>query len=379
MESLFIRSSLALLLAVMGQQAAPQPDRGAEGASQRAAERIRALQRESDALASQERTILVDLRKLEVERQLKNEQLSTIERDLADTRRKLAASVKREASLKDVAETEGPIVEARLVRLYKLGRAGYWRVLLDFDHLESIGRAYRMAAAMNRLDRERVQQHQRTLEALANERAALEAQAKQIARLQQEAAAAREAVERAVTTRTALVKSIDERRDLNAQLAGELEAARQRLDSRVSQLGAEKPPPVNLPLKAFRGALPWPANGIVTGHFGRQQTSRFGTPIARSGVEISLAEGLPVQAIHEGTVVYAEQFTGYGDLVIVEHGDGAYSLYGYLSGIDVTRGQRVESRARVGASGRNPSGNPALYFELRVDGKPVDPLQWLKR
>jgi len=379
MESLFIRSSLALLLAVMGQQAAPQPDRGAEAASQRAAERIRALQRESDALASQERTILVDLRKLEVERQLKNEQLSTIERDLADTRRKLAASVKREASLKDVAETEGPIVEARLVRLYKLGRAGYWRLLLDFDHLESIGRAYRMAAAMNRLDRERVQQHQRTLEALANERAALEAQAKQIARLQQEAAAAREAVERAVTTRTALVKSIDERRDLNAQLAGELETARQRLDSRVSQLGAEKPPPVNLPLKAFRGALPWPANGIVTGHFGRQQTSRFGTPIARSGVEISLAEGVPVQAIHEGTVVYAEQFTGYGDLVIVEHGDGAYSLYGYLSGIDVTRGQRVESRARVGVSGRNPSGNPALYFELRVDGKPVDPLQWLKR
>src|SRR6187551_430513 len=131
MESLFIRSSLALLLAVMGQQAAPQPDRGAEAASQRAAERIRALQRESDALASQERTILVDLRKLEVERQLKTEQLSTIERDLADTRRKLAASVKREASLKDVAETEAPIVEARLVRLYKLGRAGYWRLLLD--------------------------------------------------------------------------------------------------------------------------------------------------------------------------------------------------------------------------------------------------------
>ena len=379
MESLFIRSSLVILLAVMGQQAAPQPDRGAEAASQRAAERIRALQRESDALASEERTILVDLRKLEVERQLKNEQLNTIERDLADTRRKLAASVSRAASLKDVAETEGPIVEARLVRLYKLGRAGYWRLLLDFDHLESIGRAYRMAAAMNRLDHERVQQHQRTLEALANERTALETQAKQIARLQEQAAAARGAIERAVTTRTALVKSIDERRDLNAQLAGELEAARQRLDSRVSQLGAEKPPPVNLPLRPFRGALPWPANGIVTGHFGRQQTSRFGTPIARGGIEISLAEGLPVQAIHEGTVVYADQFTGYGDLVIVEHGDGAYSLYGYLSGIDVTRGQRVESRVRVGTSGRNPSGNPALYFELRVDGKPVDPLQWLKR
>jgi septal ring factor EnvC (AmiA/AmiB activator) len=86
-----------------------------------------------------------------------------------------------------------------------------------------------------------------------------------------------------------------------------------------------------------------------------------------------------VQAVHEGTVVYAEQFTGYGDLVIVDHGEGAYSLYGYLGAIEASRGQRVEAHGRIGTSGRNPSGNPALYFELRVDGKPVDPLQWLKR
>ncbi len=381
MGSLFTRSSLALLLALLAAQAAPpsQDRSAADAASQRAAERIRALQRESDALASQEQTILVELRKLELERELKTEQLKAVEGSLADTKRKLAVTISRAASLKDTAETERPVVEARLVRLYKLGRVGYWRLLLDFDHLESIGRAYRMAAAMNRLDRERVQQHQRTLDALAKERQALEAQAKQIARLQQQATAAREAIERSVAARTALVKSIDARRDLNAQLAGELEAARQRLDTRVAQLGAEKPAPANLPLRPFRGALPWPATGIVTGHFGRQQTSRFGTSIARSGIEISLAEGQPVQAIHEGTVVYADQFTGYGDLVIVDHGDGAYSLYGYLSAIDVARGQRVDARAPIGTSGRNPSGNPALYFELRVDGKPVDPLQWLKR
>src|SRR6266545_15498 len=381
MGSLFIRSSVLILLALFAQQGAPPAaDRsGTEAASQRAAERIRALQRESDALASQEQTILVELRKLEVERELKTEQLKTTERDLAETQRKLAATVSRAASLKDTAETERPIVEARLLRLYKLGRVGYWRLLLDFDHLQSIGRAYRMAAAMNRLDRERVQQHQRTLDALAKERQALETQAKQIARLQQQAAAARDAIGRAVAARTELVKSIDARRDLNAQLAGELEAARQRLDSRVAQLGGEKAAAINLPLRPFRGALPWPASGIVTGHFGRQRTSRFGTAVARNGIEISLAEGQPVQAIHEGTVVYSDQFTGYGDLVIVDHGEGAYSLYGYLSSIDATRGQHVDARTHIGTSGRNPSGNPALYFELRVDGKPVDPLQWLTR
>jgi len=377
MGSLFIRSALAILLAMVAQQP-PAQDRGPD-ASQRAADRIRALQRESDDLALQEQSILVELRKLEVDRELKTEQLKSIERDLSDTQRKLVATIARAALLKDTAETERPVVEARLVRLYKLGRAGYWRLLLDFDHLESIGRAYRMAAAMNRLDRERVQQHQRTLDALAHERQTLEAHSKQAARLQAQATAAREAVDRSVEARTALVKSIDERRDLNAQLAGELEAARQRLDARVSQLGADKNAPISLPLRAFRGALPWPASGIVVGHFGRPRSTRFGTEAGRSGIEISIAEGQPVQAVHEGTVAYADQFTGYGDLVIVDHGDSVYSLYGYLSSIDVARGQRVEARTPIGATGRNPSGNPALYFELRIDGKPVDPLQWLKR
>ena len=377
MGSLFIRSALAILLAMVAQQP-PAQDRGPD-ASQRAADRIRALQRESDDLALQEQSILVELRKLEVDRELKTEQLKSIERDLSDTQRKLVATIARAALLKDTAETERPVVEARLVRLYKLGRAGYWRLLLDFDHLESIGRAYRMAAAMNRLDRERVQQHQRTLDALAHERQTLEAHSKQAARLQAQATAAREAVDRSVEARTALVKSIDERRDLNAQLAGELEAARQRLDARVSQLGADKSAPISLPLRAFRGALPWPASGIVVGHFGRPRSTRFGTEAGRSGIEISIAEGQPVQAVHEGTVAYADQFTGYGDLVIVDHGDSVYSLYGYLSSIDVARGQRVEARTPIGATGRNPSGNPALYFELRIDGKPVDPLQWLKR
>jgi septal ring factor EnvC (AmiA/AmiB activator) len=86
-----------------------------------------------------------------------------------------------------------------------------------------------------------------------------------------------------------------------------------------------------------------------------------------------------VAAVHEGTVAFADLFTGYGTLVIVEHGGGAFSLYGYLDKAQVARGQRVEAGTAVGVSGRNPSGNPALYFELRIDGRPVDPLQWLQK
>jgi septal ring factor EnvC (AmiA/AmiB activator) len=371
---------LAVTISVASAAQTPPSDRArADATAQRAADRIRALQREADSLASQEKTLLVELRKLEVERELKTAELGAVERNLQETKVKLASTIARATALRDAADTERPDVEARLVQLYKLGRAGYWRLLLDLDNLQSIGRAYRTASAMTRLDRERVQQHERTLNALARERQALETQAKEIARLQVRAVSARAAIDRAVAARTALVESIDARRDLNAQLIGELEAAQQRLQGAISQLGSGRGAIVSLPLRPFRGALPWPATGIVTGRFGRQSLGRFGTVISRNGIEISLAEGQVIRAVHEGTVVYAEPFTGYGNLIILDHGDGEYSLYGYLSTMYVARGDALEAREPIGTSGRSPSGNPALYFELRVDDKPVDPLQWLKR
>jgi septal ring factor EnvC (AmiA/AmiB activator) len=374
---------LTVGLAVVGAAApgaqAPADRARPETPAQRAADRIRALQRESDALATQEKTLLGELRALEVERQLKTEQLAAAERDLKETQRRLTATVARANQLRHSAETERPGVEARLVHLYKMGHAGYWKLLLDVDDLHSIGRAYRTAAAMNQLDRARVQEHQRTLDALARERLALEAQAAKMAQLQTQAVNARAGIERAVATRTRLVDSIDARRDLNAQLTGELEAAQQRLQGTVAQLGAGRGAGAALPLRPFKGVLPWPAPGIVTGRFGQQKPTASGTGLPRTGIEISLAEGQPVRAVHEGVVGYADQFTGYGNLVILDHGDGAYSLYGYLSSVDVARGDRVEAQGRVATSGRNPSGNPALYFELRVAGAAVDPLQWLKR
>jgi septal ring factor EnvC (AmiA/AmiB activator) len=124
--------------------------------------------------------------------------------------------------------------------------------------------------------------------------------------------------------------------------------------------------------------LPWPANGIVLSRFGRQPV-RGGLVVTRNGVEISLAEGRPVAAVHEGVVSFAAPFTGYANLVILDHGNGAQTVYGHLASVTVSKGGAVAAGTNVGLSGRNPAGNPALYFELRVDGKPVDPLQWLRK
>jgi septal ring factor EnvC (AmiA/AmiB activator) len=351
----------------------------AQTAAERATERLNALRRESETLAAQESRLLVELRKLEVERQIKAEELAQVEGRLKDTQRKLADSTARATQLRRTAEAARPDVEARLVHLYKLGRAGYWRLLLDVEDLRSLGRAYRTAAALTQIDRDRVQAHQRTLEALDRERESLGARAKELGALQEQARRARVAADRAVAAHSALVASIDERRDLNAQMTGELQAAQQQLQASVTRLPSDTPGAAALPLRPFQGALPWPARGRLASRFGRQASSQYGTAIVRNGMEIALAEGQPVRAVHEGVVAFSGQFTGYGNLVILEHGGRAFSLYGHLSSLHVARGERVDAGAQLGLSGRNPSGNPALYFELRVDGKPVDPLQWLQK
>jgi len=376
------RSSSAcvfLLVAAAIGLAAQAPDRAhVDAQAKRAAERLAALQKEAETLAGQERTLLGELRKLEVEREIKLEELTAIEREAADVRAKLAAAGTRTKALEAEAERQRPDIEARLVRLYKMGRAGYWRLLLDVNSLREIGRAYRTAAALNRIDRDRVEEHRRTLAALTTERASLQTRARELGRLETAARRASAAVEASVAARGALVRSIDERRDLNAQLAGELQDAQRKLQSTIAQLTAGREvPAATLPIRPFQGALLWPSEGVVSTRFGTG--TRGGPASSRNGIELSLPEGDAVRAVHEGVVAYADAFTGYGNLVIVDHGDRAYSLYGHLSEMSVKKGDRVEVSAPVGLAGRNLSGNPSLYFELRVDGQPVDPLQWLKR
>ena len=377
--SAFRRKIGALALIALG--AAALAAQAPADVQKRAADRLAALQKEAESLARQEQTLLVELRKLEVEREIKATELAQIDRQIGDVQAQLAEASDRAATLQHQADEQRPDIEARLVKLYKMGRAGYWRLLLDVDDLREVGRAYRTASALGRIDRDRVAEHQRTLASLAAEQAALEARAKELAVLGVKAREARAAVERAVAARTALVKSIDERRDLNAQLTGELQEAQARLQSAVAQMGAGHPDTaaLSLPLRPFQGGLPWPADGVVMRRFGRQRSRDGSMTVTRNGIELSLAEGQPVRAVHEGTVAFADQFTGYGNLVIVEHGERSYSLYGNLGSVAVRKGERVEPGTTVGLAGRNAAGNPSLYFELRVDGQPVDPLQWLKR
>ncbi len=345
-----------------------------------APDRFAALHREADALARQERTLLGELRQLEVERDLRTEEMRRAETELADVANQRAQAANRIATLENQVANETPGLAARLVELYKLGRPGYVRLLFDVDGLKAAARGYRTVSALVEADRLRASKFRQALKDLHESERALADRSARIQALESQAETARRAAEEAIAKRTALVEQIDARRDLNAQLMGELQAAQQKLAA-LSPGGRNSA--VELasiaPLAPRRGSLDWPATGRLAAGFGAQKDARFGTTTMRDGIEIETLAGMPATAVHDGVVVYAEPFTGFGNLVIVDHGHQAYSLYGYLDSVAVGRGARVVRGQTVGTIGHSPAGKPGLYFELRIDGKAVDPVQWLKK
>ena len=355
------------------------PDRArTEALARRVNERVRALQREAERLAGEARTLVGDLRKLEIERDLQNERVGLAEADVATSQAELKQASDRLAQLEEQRAAQLPDLKAQLVDLYKRGRGGYARLLIEADGVRDLGRTTRAVSALVRINEQRIADHKRTLENLRAERVKLEQKTAELQKNQAAARRARAAAERAVSARTALIEQIDQRRDLNAQLAGELQVAYERLQQQVANLTAGRPAEsVDVPVTAFRGALEWPTAGRVTGRFGEGST-RVGGSTVRNGIEIAAAEGSPVTAVHGGTVAYADVFSGFGTLVIIDHGRETYSLYGYLASTSVERGQPVEAGTELGRVGSPPAGPPAVYFEIRVDGRSVDPVQWLK-
>jgi septal ring factor EnvC (AmiA/AmiB activator) len=133
-------------------------------------------------------------------------------------------------------------------------------------------------------------------------------------------------------------------------------------------------------LSKLKGKLPWPVAGRVAIPYGSQRDPQFNTPVFRSGTYIETSGDTSAKAIYHGKIVFAEWFKGYGKLVIINHGDGYHTLYGSLSEIFAKAGDIIKENQIIGKVGNSGILNaPGLYFEVRYKGKPLDPIQWLKK
>lgn len=130
----------------------------------------------------------------------------------------------------------------------------------------------------------------------------------------------------------------------------------------------------------LKGKLEWPVNGKVVIPYGAQKDPQFNTPVFRNGIHIKADDNTSAKVVYGGKVVFADWFKGYGQLVIISHGEGYHTLYANLAEIFYKVGDIIKGQQAIGKVGESGTLNaPGLYFEVRYKGKPLDPMQWLKK
>ncbi len=172
------------------------------------------------------------------------------------------------------------------------------------------------------------------------------------------------------------------RRDRDAlnSVVAELRKRAARLTSLVRGLesGRNAEYTENAPLFPMQqGLLPWPVQGRIKVGFGTKKHPELGTMIENHGIEISAAPDTPIKAVWHGRVAFAKRFQGFGNLVIVDHEDGYYTLYAQAAKLLKEAGDRVDKGETIAISGYG--GNDFVYFEIRNGSTPLDPVKWIAR
>ncbi len=277
------------------------------------------------------------------------------------------------------------VIEAAMARraaaLYRSGRLGALPVLFSAGDLREFLARVQTLRRLLAHDGELLGKHLSESQALLAVRERFEsATAERESARQRHRERSAELARERVRTRE-LTEAVRGDRARERRALAELENAARALEEAVGAFpapSAESGEPAGPAFETLRGRLVAPVSASVARGFGRVVDSESRTVTFRKGVDFEVPEGTDVQAVAAGLVRYAGRFRGYGNVVILDHGDRYFSVYAHLSRLDVAAGGRLLSGARLGASGETGSlSGPQLYFEIRRGAEALDPRVWL--
>lgn len=269
----------------------------------------------------------------------------------------------------------------RLVALYRMGGLSYVRMLLALDAESNPIEAISMLSFLVTHDARAVTRFQESRRELSSRHVELNRKRQFLQQTRADIEERRRSVAIAVRQKRALLAKLRTEETAGANQLATLEEKARRLQRLVDMLSQQKRglDPATLDIRTVQGALEWPVQGEVFERFGRQRNPKFSTFTINNGLKIEADPGTPVRAVFQGTVLFSQWFKGYGNLIILDHGNRVFSLYGNLKLPNVRVGDRIETGqtiAGVGESEETASGH--LYFEIRRDNQPEDPQGWLR-
>jgi septal ring factor EnvC (AmiA/AmiB activator) len=346
---------------------------------------IKESQTKIKKFAQKETDIISRLNQVDLALNKSRKQIAILGREVAALEKKIADTTRASQDLIQKIKANEQYIAKRLVALYKLSWLGKFQMMASAASMHELllrETAISRVLAYDEKVMNQILDNQQNLEIVRSRlQAHRNEKQRRVEQYQQEIN--QMAVER--KKRSKLLAHV--RKEMSAQQAAveSLKQAARELDEKIQNLDVGLTSAVpdeyiqGKPFRAYKGLLKMPVKGKIVSLFGKFKNTRYDVLKFRSGIEIQTERGEPIQAVYRGKILYADWFKGYGNMIIVDHGDSYYTVYAHIEEVFKAVGDVVEAgevMATVGDSGSMTG--PKLYFEVRHHGKALDPMQWLE-
>jgi septal ring factor EnvC (AmiA/AmiB activator) len=356
-------------------------------------QQLRDEKRKAAEARARETSVLAELEQVEQRMADKHKEITRLDARITKTQSEVTGLRGEIKGLQTQRSVQEAALGRRLRAMYKVhAQGGALPLLLSGDDPVARAVAVRHLTSLAALDARLIQEYRGTSDRLDDRRRREESRQRELADLKSDAKREQTDADRDAAQRRLLLAKVRDERAYHERMVGELTEAARKLEAFIGDLQARQrrlariPPPKGgiappgVGFGTLRGRLPWPTEGKIIAAFGAQVHPRFGTRTFRNGVDIEANEGREVNAVFGGHVIYTGWFKGYGNLIILDHDNEYYTLYAHMADVGVKEGEDVRQGQRIGTVGDTGSlEGPRLYFEVRYQGKPQDPEQWLRQ
>jgi len=347
-------------------------------------EQIKGVKNEISNLQKKESGYLETLHKIEKLLLETEKELQTIERDL-----EIAHKERKQAEDEFIVEKEKlkgktKVLENRLREIYKQNRTNYLSLLLNSGNFSDFITRYRFIKSILSQDAKIVSDIRQQMNTIENKKLSLENKEEILSLLKEAVEKEKENIEISIDAKKSIIKQINSKKTAYLKSLDELEQSSLEIKNIIENIyqkqreTPEQKENLGVVLQPKKGIFALPVEGKLISNYGRQKNADFNTYTFNSGIDINTPLGEVVRAAGGGEAIYTGNIKGYGQIIIIDHGGRTTTLYAHLSKILINIGDTVQKGQIIGQVGDSGGvASPRLHFEVRVEGKPTDPMNWL--
>ncbi|HEU4798731.1 MAG TPA: peptidoglycan DD-metalloendopeptidase family protein [bacterium] len=320
-----------------------------------------------------EHRVLGELEHIDRSRESAEHRLRQVAAELVHSRTAVQATATRLAATERRLAGHRERLRGRLRTIYKYGRTGYVDILLGAGDIGEFITRWHFITSIVRSDGRLISAYAADFEEARALHMALVAEQQRLATISARTEARQRDMVAQEQAKRAMLARLQKERVAYERMVQELEEDSRQLEVLILRVQSSGGGPTVAIARSLAGFI-WPARGVFTSGFGMRRHPIFRIRRMHTGQDIAAPYGTPVQAAAEGQVIYTGWFGGYGKIIVIDHGQGISTLYAHLSSIltrDGARIRRAQTIGRIGSTGY--STGPHVHFEVRVNGRPINP------